>query len=143
MCHFVEENIGFNLEIAFIEYFLCKTVFYKKTNTLYITREIAPIGAISRFCPKTFVQNYLNLLEPKFCCKKQSPGKNSKHKSKLFPNFNHFFFKTDSFSIILLTLELQFTDMSLVLEVDRPIFYLYLMNILSNCQKATLTSERI
>ena len=35
MCHFVEENIGFNLEIAFIEYFLCKTVFYTKTNTIY------------------------------------------------------------------------------------------------------------
>ena len=35
MCHFVEENIGFNLEIAFIEYFLCKTVFYNKTNTIY------------------------------------------------------------------------------------------------------------
>ena len=50
MCHFVEENIGFNLEIAFIEYFLCKTVFYNKTNTLYNTCEIAPIGAISRFC---------------------------------------------------------------------------------------------
>ena len=43
MRHFVEENIGFNLEIAFIEYFLCKTVFSTKTNTLYITREIAPI----------------------------------------------------------------------------------------------------
>ena len=51
MCHFVEETIGFNLEIAFIEYFLCKTVFYNKTSTLYNTCEIAcEIGAISRFC---------------------------------------------------------------------------------------------
>ena len=32
--------------------------------------------------------------------------------------------------------------MSLVFDVDRPISYLYLMNILSNCQKATLTSEK-
>ena len=68
MCHFVEENIGFNLEIAFIEYFLSKTVFYNKTNTLYITCEIAPIGAISRFCLFKYMNlflTFLSLLFPK------------------------------------------------------------------------------